>query len=170
MDDQTTETQSQNGMNPMIIAGVVLLILLVGGGIYFASQKSSKDVMQQKTVAEVTPTSAPTEAMKEATPTAMTTPVQSGTKAMAITVNGGSFYFKPNTITVKKGQPVTITFVNDGGFHDFVIDAFNVKSDVIGSGKTTTITFTPDKTGSFEYYCGVSNHRAMGMKGTLIVE
>ena len=165
MDDQTTQPSAQRSMNPMIIVGVIVLLLLLGGGIYFASQKSSsKDVMQQKTAVEATPTSVPTETTQQATPTASTA------KVMEVTVNAGSFYFKPNKITVKKGQEVKLTFVNDGGMHDFVIDELQVKTDVIGSGKSTTVTFTPDKVGTFTYYCSVANHRAMGMTGTLVVE
>ena len=54
--------------------------------------------------------------------------------------------------------------------HNFVIDAFNVKSNTIGSGETTTVSFTPDKTGTFEFYCSIGSHKQMGMKGNLIVE
>lgn len=45
-----------------------------------------------------------------------------------------------------------------------------VKTKVINGGETDTVEFTPDKAGSFEYYCSVGKHRAMGMKGTVTVE
>ena len=32
------------------------------------------------------------------------------------------------------------------------------------------LEFTADKAGSFEYYCSVGEHKAMGMVGTLKVE
>jgi plastocyanin len=85
-------------------------------------------------------------------------------------VEGGMYYFKPNVITVKKGDTVKITLTNKEGMHDFVIDEFNVKTKRIKAGETDTVTFVADKTGSFEYYCSVGTHRAMGMKGKLIVE
>lgn len=85
------------------------------------------------------------------------------------TVTGSNFRFAPATLTVKKGDTVKITFKNSGGMHDFVIDEFNARTKQIQGGAQETITFVADKAGSFEYYCSVGNHRAMGMKGTLTV-
>lgn len=85
-------------------------------------------------------------------------------------VVGGSFYFTPNVIHVKKGDKVKIVFHDAGGMHNFTLDEFNVKMDTIKTGETATTEFTADKTGSFEYYCGVGQHRQMGQKGTIIVE
>jgi len=86
------------------------------------------------------------------------------------TVIGSNFAFAPNELKVKKGDTVKITFKNSGGMHDFVLDEFKAKTDIIKSGEQAEVTFIADKAGSFEYYCSVGNHRAMGMKGTLIVE
>lgn len=87
-----------------------------------------------------------------------------------IEVEGGSMYFKPNEIKVKLGETVKIKFTNAGGMHDFVIDEFNVKTKILGSGKTETIEFTTDKLGEFEFYCSVAGHRQSGMFGKVIVE
>ncbi len=86
------------------------------------------------------------------------------------TVTGQNFSFAPNTISVKKGDKVKITFKNANGNHDFRIDEFGVNSGIIKAGEQKTIEFTADKAGTFEYYCSVGTHRAMGMKGTLKVE
>jgi uncharacterized cupredoxin-like copper-binding protein len=32
------------------------------------------------------------------------------------------------------------------------------------------VQFVADKTGTFEFYCSVGNHRQMGMVGTLVVQ
>jgi nitrite reductase (NO-forming) len=64
---------------------------------------------------------------------------------------------------------VKIVLVNKGGIHDLVIDGFNVRTPQIGDGKSAEVTFVVDKTGTFEYYCSVGNHRQMGMVGKLIV-
>lgn len=85
-------------------------------------------------------------------------------------VSGDNFAFAPSTITVNKGDTVRIVFTNAEGFHDWKIDEFNAATNKIGAGATETIEFVADKEGSFEYYCSVGSHRAMGMKGTLIVE
>jgi len=85
------------------------------------------------------------------------------------TVVGKNFSFAPSTLTVKKGDKVKITFSNTGGFHDFVIDEYNVRSKQGQSPFTDVLEFTANKAGSFEYYCSVGTHRQMGMKGTLTV-
>lgn len=85
-------------------------------------------------------------------------------------VNGGNFYFTPNKLTVNKGDKVTIVFHDDGGMHNFILDEFNVKTDTIQGGNTTTVTFTADKVGSFQYYCSIGRHKQLGMTGTLIVQ
>ena len=84
-------------------------------------------------------------------------------------VTGQNFSFSPSVITVKKGDKVKITFKNTSGFHDFVIDNYGVATKQTQSPTTEVLEFTADKIGSFEYYCSVGTHRAMGMKGTLVV-
>lgn len=94
----------------------------------------------------------------------------------AIEIQGGSFYFEPNVIRVRAGEPVTITLHSvdeDDGMdmvHDFVIDELNVQSEEAAEGESTTFTFTPTEPGEYEFYCSIGQHRANGMFGTLIVE
>ena len=92
------------------------------------------------------------------------------TNTSEFTVNGSSFVFDPATITVKKGDTVKITFVDNDGRHDLVVDGYNISTNILGGGGSDTIQFVADKTGSFEYYCSVANHRDLGMKGVLIVQ
>ncbi|MBU0758507.1 MAG: cupredoxin domain-containing protein [Nanoarchaeota archaeon] len=73
-------------------------------------------------------------------------------------------------LRVKKGDKVVIEFQSTDGFHDFVIDEFNAATDRVNTGETTSVEFIADKTGTFEYYCSVGQHRANGMFGTLVVE
>ncbi len=86
------------------------------------------------------------------------------------TVTGQKFSFAPSSLTVKQGDKVRITFKNADGFHDLKIDEFKVATKQINGGEQEVVEFIADKKGSFEYYCSVGNHRAMGMKGTLVVE
>ena len=90
-------------------------------------------------------------------------------KTDSFTVTGSNYAMTPKTLTAKKGDTVKITFTNAGGMHDFVIDEFNVRTNRIQGGASQTVTFVADKTGSFQYYCSVGQHRAMGMWGTLTV-
>jgi len=86
------------------------------------------------------------------------------------TITGDNFSFTPSTITVKKGDRVKITFKNNKGYHDFVIDEFGVATKQAQAPATEVLEFTADKVGSFEYYCSVGTHRSMGMKGVLKIE
>ncbi|MEZ4087490.1 MAG: cupredoxin domain-containing protein [Candidatus Gracilibacteria bacterium] len=86
------------------------------------------------------------------------------------TIDAENFSFSPNTMTVNEGDTVRITLNNLGGSHDFVIDEFDAQTEVINTGETETIEFVADKAGTFEYYCSVGSHRAMGMVGTLTVQ
>ncbi len=87
-----------------------------------------------------------------------------------VTVKGSSFKFDPKEIRVKKGQKVRIEFENVDGMHDWVIDEFDARTDIIKAGESDSVEFTADKVGTFEYYCSVGTHRQMGMVGKLIVE
>lgn len=97
------------------------------------------------------------------------TPTVTG-QTQTVSVNGGMFYFDPKEIRVKQGATVTVAFKNLEGTHNFVLDEFGARTPVINAGESASITFVANKTGTFEYYCSVANHRAMGMVGKLIVE
>ncbi len=139
-------------MRNVIIALVVIVVL--GGGWWYLSMQTVAPTTSTSDTTQVTPT-------PDATATAGL--------VHEVTVTGSNFKFEPSTITVKKGETVKLTFVNSGGTHDWVIDQFNAKTNRIQSGASETIQFVADTAGSFEYYCSVGNHRAMGMKGTLVV-
>lgn len=80
-----------------------------------------------------------------------------------------NFKFEPDSFAVNVGDTVTISFKNTEGFHDFTIDEFKVKSKTIEAGATEQITFIADKKGTFQFYCSIGQHKAMGMVGTLVV-
>lgn len=84
-------------------------------------------------------------------------------------VEGGMMYFSPNELEVSAGDTVRIVYKNKDGRHDWVIDEFDARTTILGPGEEQTIEFVADRAGTFEFYCSVGNHRAMGMKGTLTV-
>ena len=90
-------------------------------------------------------------------------------ETVVINVTAENFKFMPETITVKVGSKVKINFESTVGFHDFVVDEFNVKTTQVNTGGTTTVEFVASKVGTFEYYCSVGNHRAQGMVGKFVV-
>ena len=91
-------------------------------------------------------------------------------KSVTIDLTGENFRFSQDEIRVKKWQEVTINFASTGGFHDWVVDEFDAATSKVSEWETTSVTFTADTVGEFEYYCSVGNHRAEWMIGKLIVE
>jgi plastocyanin len=96
--------------------------------------------------------------------------VSVGATVKEIAVTGANFSFSPAEMRVKLGDTVRITFTNAEGFHDLVIDEFGVATKQLKAGGVETVEFVASKTGTFESYCSVGSHRAMGMVGKLIVE
>lgn len=134
---------------PFVI-GLIIITLLIIGGVVWSMQSSNQETSTETT-----------------TPA---TPATSEAEAVTINVEAGNFYFNPKEIKVKKGAKVTIVLSAKGMTHDFVLDEFNFEVPATSPGQTNTASFTADKTGSFEYYCSIGNHRRMGQVGTLIVE
>ncbi len=96
-----------------------------------------------------------------------------------IEVKLGSYFIKPEKITVKRGQPVTLNLVNEATLipHNLVIKApgagIDVKVDV-SAGTTASVSFTPTQSGSYEMICSKEppfgkSHKEKGMHGVLEV-
>jgi plastocyanin len=165
--------------NKALIIGVIAVVI-IGGGIYFAKSQSATTTdqgqTQQNTMAS-NETAMKDDKMEASNAGAAMENKDGSSDAMmkdeagvkTFTVEGSNFKFVPNTITVKKGDKVKVTFKNTGGFHDWRIDDLKVATKQIKSPEEETVEFTADKVGSYEYYCSVGKHRDMGMKGTLTV-
>lgn len=164
-ENQESASTQQKSSNPSLVIGIIVVIIIIAGAFWLFSNNKNAATTQQQTTTEVTVTQEPA----QTTGTESATPEDAMMAEQTITVEGGNFFFKPNEVRVKKGEKVTITFTNSGGMHNFVIDELNVTSETINSG-STKVEFTPDKAGTYEFYCSIGNHRSMGMKGTLIVE
>jgi plastocyanin len=150
-----------------IAVGVVLLVLMVGV-VYALNASRSSSAPNINTTATAND-SIDTTGTITTTQSTTTTTVDTGA-VKSFTVSGKNFSFAPASISVKKGDTVKITFKNSGGFHDLRVEGYNVGTKQIASGQEETFQFVADKAGTFEYYCSVGNHRAMGMKGTLTVQ
>jgi plastocyanin len=108
--------------------------------------------------------------MMQIRPAEVVSPVATpDTNAQQAVVTANNFTYDLTAMTAKKGQKIQIKLKNIEGTHDLKIDEFHVATAKMNAGEETLVEFTPDKTGTFEYYCSVGNHRAMGMKGTLTV-
>jgi cytochrome c oxidase subunit 2 len=74
-----------------------------------------------------------------------------------IEVTAGRFSFEPSEITVKKGDPVTITVRSKDVTHGLVIEDLGVRTEV-KKGQAEDVTLTAEKTGTFQgkcaHFCG----------------
>lgn len=147
----------------VIIVVLVVLIGVVGSKKYLAYRKTKLNESAKVQNIQPEPTPGTTE-------TLTVTPPQKPADAREIIVVGSNYKFAPNKISVKKGEKVRILFKSSDGVHDFKIDELRVATSMVSSGQEDFVEFTPETTGSFEFYCSISSHRAMGMKGNLVVE
>lgn len=144
-------------------AAIVIIVLVLIGAGYLAYKNKANTSVKMPADQEVKNV-----VNQEPAATPETGTVKGDVKEF--TVVGGNFTFSIASMKVSKGDKVRVIFQNEEGFHDFRIDEFNVATQKIKAGAEEIVEFTADKTGTFEYYCSVGTHRAMGMKGTLIVE
>lgn len=102
------------------------------------------------------------------------------------------FGFQPSEIALKVGQPVKLILQNKGTVvHDFSSNdaEVSVKSSAHGAehdmsgmnndmlkmhmavdlGQTETLEFTPNKPGTYTFFCTVAGHIEAGMTGELVV-
>jgi len=141
-----------------IIWIIVIVVLILGGILIFRNQPTPDPVPAP--IVETIPEPAPAQNSFTTAPS----------EVKSFTVLGSNFKFSLAEIKVKQGDTVKITFKNSGGTHDWRLDEFNAKTQILKDGQEETIEFVADKKGAFEYYCSIGSHRAMGMKGNLIVE
>lgn len=110
-------------------------------------------------------------------------------KAETVRIELGEFFFKPNDITFKAGQPYKVVLVNTGSVkHEFTAGDFfasvawrkaeSPESEVkvpyfteieVFAGKEVELFFVPVASGTFDLVCEIEGHLEAGMKGTVTV-
>ncbi len=79
------------------------------------------------------------------------------------------FEFSPNEIHLKMGVPAILEFTSLDTLMGFNLPDFKVRTDIV-PGMKSRLSFTPDKAGTFTFYCDIfcgSGHE--DMNGLLIV-
>jgi cytochrome c oxidase subunit 2 len=87
-----------------------------------------------------------------------------------IRISAKKFEYHPNKVTAKLGQPVVLVLTSEDRIHGFKMPDFGLRTDIV-PGQETRVTLTPDKAGSFTFFCDVfcgDGHEEM--EGTLVVE
>jgi cytochrome c oxidase subunit 2 len=89
--------------------------------------------------------------------------------AKVIKMVARKFEYEPAVIQLVKGEPVMFELSSQDVTMGFNLPDFHLRSDML-PGKTTTLAFTPDKAGTFSFYCDVfcgSGHEEM--EGSIVV-
>ncbi|MEK7507779.1 MAG: plastocyanin/azurin family copper-binding protein [Patescibacteria group bacterium] len=153
--------------------GVVVIVAAgIGALVMFMNSPAPKQENSGFENTAAAPTAAPSQNENPPSDYATATPPSEMNRPASqkeFTVNGQNFSFEPSTITVKKGDEVKITLTSGDMMHDLKIDELGVATKILRAGEEDSVEFIADKIGTFEYYCSVGNHRAMGMKGILTV-
>ena len=77
--------------------------------------------------------------------------------------------FRPRIINVRKGETVRLVLGTADGEHCFAVDAFRIEKRIL-PGRTTSVDLTPDRVGSFPFYCCLESGQAAEVEqGRLIV-
>jgi cytochrome c oxidase subunit II len=84
-------------------------------------------------------------------------PVRAGDSPRRIEIQAERFTYKPNVITLKKGEPVVLVLRSNDVTHGLKVPELNIKSEV-KKGKDTEIQVTPAEVGHFTgkcaHFCG----------------
>jgi cytochrome c oxidase subunit II len=87
-----------------------------------------------------------------------------------IRISAKKFEYSPSEIRVKKGVPVVLELTSLDRVHGFNCPPLSIRSD-INPGQITKVRFTPQKSGTFVFFCDVfcgEGHE--DMSGKIIVE
>jgi heme/copper-type cytochrome/quinol oxidase subunit 2 len=82
-------------------------------------------------------------------------------------VSASSTGFQPAVLRLRKGEPARLVLKTADVEHCFALDDFRIEKRIV-PGKATTLDFTPDKAGTYAFYCCLEPD-APAMKGKLIV-
>ena len=87
-----------------------------------------------------------------------------------VSVAASKFEFTPDTVKGKVGQPLTFVLTSLDRIHGFKMPDFGLRTDIVPD-RETRLTITPQKAGSFVFFCDIfcgDGHEEMA--GTLVVE
>ncbi len=140
---------------------IILLTSLSGCGLTNETKTAVKPVANIPSINE---TEINTETDETST---TTTEVESGDKIFNLNIY--NFFYSPKELRARVGDQITINLNSVDGLHDFTLDEFKIQSTVIDTNNKTSVTFTADKAGEFEFYSSIGEQQQLGLKGLLIV-
>jgi heme/copper-type cytochrome/quinol oxidase subunit 2 len=97
-------------------------------------------------------------------------PPSASAESRKIEVVARKFAFEPARIEVKAGETVEITFRSEDTKHGFACKELGLEKMVFTKEGPATVTFTPDKPGTYPFkcarFCGLGHGK---MKGEIVV-
>jgi plastocyanin len=105
--------------------------------------------------------------------------------ARTIEINLKSFAYIPATMTLQRGVPYRLHFVNQaGGGHNFVARDFFAEATIdpanrvaldqgqveLGGGDSATVRLISNRAGTYDVHCSHFLHSSFGMKGKIVVQ
>jgi cytochrome c oxidase subunit II len=93
-----------------------------------------------------------------------------GLQPRVINITVSKFQITPNHITLRKGEPVTLTLTSNDRAHRFLLQALKIDTN-IPFARTTEVRVTPQVAGTFKaicHHCRRAGRRNMNM--TVVVE
>lgn len=86
-----------------------------------------------------------------------------------IAVRASRAGFSPASITLRRGEAARLQLTAVDAEHCFAVDALRVEKRIV-PGKATTLDLTPDRVGTFAFYCCLESGAAADKeRGRLIV-
>ncbi|MCE4610595.1 MAG: cupredoxin domain-containing protein [Desulfurococcales archaeon] len=147
--------------NPYLIGALVIVAVLVIVGAYLYLASPGYGDQEEEPQAGT-----PQQEAKEAQ--------QTTGEVMEVKVRLYEWGIEPSEIRVPPGTTVRFVIVNEGRYtHAFEIErediGFEASSKTLGPGQDDTLEVTFEEPGTYEIYCPIGNHRALGMEGVIIV-
>lgn len=96
-------------------------------------------------------------------------PPDSIAEAPVIRIRASRFFYQPERIIVKKGQPVVLAIEAVDRVHGFSIPQLGIRAELT-PGQTAVVRFTPTRTGTLGFHCDIfcgSGHEEMA--GEIVV-
>src|SRR3954468_3542155 len=79
-------------------------------------------------------------------------PAPQAQRGRVIQLTASQVTYEPETITLKRGEPVVLEFRTTDRKHGFKLGALDLHADV-NPGEVARIAFTPDKAGRYVFAC-----------------
>jgi cytochrome c oxidase subunit 2 len=99
----------------------------------------------------------------------VSTAAQEQGQVREFTIAGDHYAFSPSSLTVGRNDLIKITFTAKDIAHSFTVEGYRIMKRA-GAGQTVTFEFRADQSGTFPFYCNLSqDEKCKDMKGTLTV-